>query len=462
MFILRSPMSRKPEREYIYRVVLQQFLGFDYAVEYEERNDIVIVWRDDDARRLTLADVFLATADADWLQRSSLPKRPLMRTGTGQGGEELPVLYGRVLAGEGYFGGEQNSRYIGIDVFGSSFFMLTRYEELVIRERDDHGRFGAEQSIAWQERFLHRPIVNEYVACLEQAMRQLWPGLPVKRRDMQRHISHDVDFPFYAYGKNAWAIAKESLGDIVRRRSPETAMKKLSMMYRGHSRLGADPYNRFSYLMDLSERIGIRSSFYFITEATRPGMDGNYAMDDANIHALMKEIHARGHEIGLHPSYDTYKNPESIGRQFGLLRQTAESLGIHQEHWGGRQHYLRWSAEETWQHWEDAGLHYDSTVGYADVAGFRCGVCYEYPVFNVRERKPLQLLERPLIVMDQTLLHYEYMGLQAEEALRVLTDYSNQCRKYNGDFTLLWHNSQLVKASDRTVYESYMKQLSGQ
>ena len=47
-----------------------------------------------------------------------------------------------------------------------------------------------------------------------------------------------------------------------------------------------------------------------------------------------------------------------------------------------RQHYLRWRAPTTWQNWEDAGLDYDSTVGYADHVGFRAGTCYEYPIFN--------------------------------------------------------------------------------
>lgn len=459
MFILRSPMSRKPEREYIYRVVLQLFLGLEYTVLYEDRHDVEIAITGSDKERLLLADVLLQTQDSDWLTPNSLPKRPLTRIKADLF-QDLPVLYGKCGVNGTYLGAVKDGLYVGIDIFGSAFFMLTRYEELVSKERDVHGRFAAEQSIAWQERFLDRPIINEYAALLFQAMKRLWPGLPVKERRSRVLVSHDVDFPYYVFGRNRLSIAKESLGDIVRRNSLESGMKKAGMLWKSRRLLDDDPYNSFEWLMGLSERGGIQSSFYFITEETRPGMDGNYSIDDPKIGALMKQIHARGHEIGLHPSYYTYTSASRIERQFDRLKQAADSLGIKQEQWGGRQHYLRWSAAETWKHWEDAGLHYDSTVGYADITGFRCGVCYEYPVFNVLTRQALKLTERPLIVMDQTLFYYEYMRLDSEHALQTIRDYYLRCKQYDGDFTLLWHNSQLVKASDRFVYQSFMEQLS--
>lgn len=458
MFILRSPMSRKPEREYIYRVILEQFLGVDCSIHYEDRNDVEISLIGSQKDKLNLADVLLQARDADWLKPASMPQRPLKRIEVDIF-KDMPVLYGKPWENGAYVQEKEGTYYIGIDVFGSAFFMLTRYEELVSKERDSHERFAARQSLAWQERFLNRPIINEYIHFLLQIMKRLWPGLETKKRQPRLLISHDVDFPYYVYRRGLLSIAKESLGDIVRRHNLESGMKKASMLWKGSRSLQADPYNRFHYLMDLSERHGIQSAFYFITEETRRGMDGNYSIDDPNVQSLMTEIDRRGHEIGLHPSYDTYTSPASIRRQFEKLKQVAESLGIKRQRWGGRQHYLRWSASETWQYWEDAGLQYDSTVGYADFAGFRSGICYEYPVFNLLTRKALKLTERPLIVMDQTLLHYEYMHLDSKQALQAIREYYKSCMQYDGDFTLLWHNSQLVKSSDRSVYQTFMEQL---
>ena len=45
-------------------------------------------------------------------------------------------------------------------MFGSAFFMLTRYEELVVADRDQYGRFPAAASVAGREGFLGVPVVD--------------------------------------------------------------------------------------------------------------------------------------------------------------------------------------------------------------------------------------------------------------------------------------------------------------
>ena len=41
-------------------------------------------------------------------------------------------------------------------------------------------------------------------------------------------------------------------------------------------------------------------------------------------------------------------------------------------------------------------MEFDSTLSYADKEGFRCGVCYDFPVFDFLERRQLKLREFPL------------------------------------------------------------------
>ena len=98
------------------------------------------------------------------------------------------------------------------------------------------------------------------------------------------------------------------------------------------------------------------------------------------------------------------------------MLKAAERLGIRQAAWGGRQHYLRFAVPETWRHYASAGLSYDATLAHADQPGFRCGTCYDFPVYDLEQRCPLPLRERPLTVMELTLLDGEYLGLAAEQA----------------------------------------------
>jgi hypothetical protein len=134
-----------------------------------------------------------------------------------------------------------------------------------------------------------------------------------------------------------------------------------------------------------------------------------------------------------------------------------QRLNIDQHSFGGRMHFLRFENPVTWKGLEQAGLAYDSTLGYPEHIGFRCGTCRQFPVYHLTERRKLNLVERPLLVMDQTLLNCKYMNLTYEEALKKCSYLANICRKYNGNFTLLWHNSHLVSSKERELYKQIVK-----
>jgi hypothetical protein len=448
-----------PEREYIFKVIFQEFLGIDYTILFENRVELEIMLEGCSDKKLLIADMFLQTDELLWLHKASLPHSPLDSLEHPVYGK-LPIIFGKKNSNGSYYEKYPQAIYCGLDICGSAFFMLTRYEEYVITERDQRNRFSSQNSIAFRENFLNRPIINEYIELLWETMLVLWPNLQRTSRTSKFVLSHDVDWPFYVVGKTNLQMLKEVLADTVKRQSLDSAYKKAKAIWTTRSgNLSEDPFNTFRWIMEQSEKAGIRSAFYFITQETAHGLDGNYSMYDPEIQQLLCEIHARGHEIGLHPSYHTYTNRESIKQQFDILLDVTQANGIYQETWGGRQHYLRWKAPETWQYWDDAGLDYDSTLSYSDIPGFRSGVCYEYSVFNLATRKHLKLKERPLIVMEQTILHAKSMGLKGEEALNVIRHLYKQCKRFNGYFTLLWHNSQLVKTKEVSLYEECLNLL---
>jgi hypothetical protein len=66
--------------------------------------------------------------------------------------------------------------------------------------------------------------------------------------------------------------------------------------------------------MDVNELAGQLVAFYFIPENTHPSFDNRVNLDDPRMRALLRRIHGRGHEIGLHPGYNTYRHPEAFAR----------------------------------------------------------------------------------------------------------------------------------------------------
>ena len=100
---------------------------------------------------------------------------------------------------------------------------------------------------------------------------------------------------------------------------------------------------------------------------------------------------------------------------------------------------------------------YDSTLSYADRAGFRCGTCREYSAFDPVKACSLALRIRPLVAMECSILSEKYMGQGMTEVAREsFMRLKEACRTVNGSFTLLWHNSELRSAREREFYQAVL------
>jgi hypothetical protein len=465
MITIRTPTSYEPERRYILSLLLSEFLGLDIQIQSENRGDVQITTGD--GRRLLIADGLFSVPEDQWLRPASLPIQPLqvwnLRTVpiTAMTVDHMvPVIYGKDPDSPYFFTISESEVSLGLDIFGAAFFMLTRYEEVVKPVRDQRGRFAASASLAYQEGFIKRPIINEYLAILWACLKQLWPGLQPKPRRFQIHLGHDVDIPLCIAGRPFTQILKNAAGDVVKRKKPSLVQQRFrSFVQTRRGNVDADLCNTFDLIMDISEKQDLRSSFYFITDTSARENNAHYSMSNPWIRKLLRKIHGRGHEIGLHPSYNTFRNPLQIRREFEILLEVTRAEDICQEEWGGRQHFLRWEAPTTWQAYEDAGLDYDNTLSFADHAGFRCGVCSEFSTFNLQTRRALSLKERPLIVMDATVLDKQYMHMPHRQAFQEMVDLIQRCKMFNGNFCLLWHNSYLIEKQKVELYRSIVERL---
>lgn len=464
MLTLQTPLGCDAERLYVADVLLREVLGLEYRLEQGDRRDVLLRGDGERSGEIILPDVLFAAAEDDWLTSRSLPRGPVPRMTTGvlAGGRapvDAPALYTDVVNPTVHFDESARQVRIDADLFGGAFFLLTRYEECVVDDHDVHGRFAASSSLAAREGFLDCAVVNEYVEILWNAIRLLWPQMTRKPREPRVLLSHDVDRP-WEYACAPWTgTLTTAAADVLKRVDPCGAARRLRDHWRAHRRgPDEDRFNSFDWMMNVSERQGLRSAFYFITAEDKCRLDGNYDFEHPWVRRLLGRIHERGHEIGFHPSYRTFLDAERTKREFERLKRVCESEGIRQDEWGGRQHFLRWRNPTTWQNWEDAGLSYDSTLTFADHAGFRCGTCYEFPVFNLKTGQALNLRERPLIVMEGSLL--EYMGLTWEQAYEQTVALADVCKRYDGDFTLLWHNSSLATNEERTWYERIIERIA--
>ena len=457
MLRINYPNFCKNEQQYIFGVIFGEFLEINFESKIHSEKTIEIT-NDDHPGKLILDPVFFKEASKSWLKEESMPNLPLKTWEPSINGikanlidPNLPILFGNpglIVDGE--------NLHLNVDIFGSSFFMLSRYEELIVLDRDSHNRFAAESSIAFKAGFLDRPIINEYLEILKWCLNQLWADLEFKEKKSSNFITCDVDVPFdpsLHYLKHA---IRKTGNLLIKQKKPVKAFLCFASYIA--KRLGFNVndacHNAIYWMMDVNERAGNTMAFYFIMHRTS-NLDAIYDKDfkTPQLRRLFKEISRRGHEIGIHPGYETFNNPSNFKTTVLNLRKLLNEEGIHQKNIGGRQHFLRWDASKTPQLWNESSLAYDSTLSFADKAGFRCGVCYEFTMYDLINRKKLALKQRPLIVMECSIIAPRYEGLgYSDQAMKRFMYFKNVCYQFNGSFALLWHNSHFENSKDNEFY----------
>jgi hypothetical protein len=190
-------------------------------------------------------------------------------------------------------------------------------------------------------------------------------------------------------------------------------------------------------LADLSLQHGIHTDVFNFMAAEPSPFDCGYDVTSPLVRSQIRDLEVLGFHIGFHPSYRSF---DDAGRF--LQEKSNLEAALKTPLSGGRQHYLRFRVPDTWRMWEKAGLNYDSTMGFPECGGFRCGTCHAYRPFDVEEDREMDLWERPLIMMDVTLTNYN--SFTPDQGERVMAKLLQKCRNVGGVFTLLWHNSSLV------------------
>ena len=327
------------------------------------------------------------------------------------------------------------------DILASIVLTLSRFEEIDSPARDAHGRFPASASAAVRNNYLDRPVVDEYGLALQQILRIMMPAWQPEPRTLRVKITHDIDrigIPF---------TLKAAVGHALRRHAPLLCLRDFLGLA---SDIEPAYLKQVRDICQLSIQRNLHSTLYWM--ASTPNLfDTGYDVADSRVERVMRWAQDQGIEMGVHPGYETFLAPALLQEQVQRCRKALQNENV-----GGRQHYLRW-CPETWANWEQCGLLYDSSVAFAECAGFRAGTCIPFLPWLWNQNRRADLLEIPVVVADMTLLDREYMGLDSGRVQEVVNILIRRCTVVGGVLTLVWHNTSLGPPGAATTREFWTR-----
>jgi len=325
------------------------------------------------------------------------------------------------------------------DVFSGVFFCLTRYEEYLQTQRDEHGRFKAEDSIFYGHQRI--PYLDKWILALETLIQKKLPNWK-NPRPLTWLSTMDMDIAFAFKGRSLTRRVGATAKDLLNLRF-DRLMERAAVL----SGRSVDPFDTYELFLNESESDSKR---LFVPVGDRSSFDNNLDVENAfigqHISRLQKEVN-----IGLHPSYQSLGKVEMIDKEKARLEQVSGG-----EITESRQHFLRFSLPGTYQELDSLGIEKDYSLGFHDEVGFRSGTAFTHCFYDLLRDVALSIEIVPLTAMDSAMKNY--LKLTAEEAMEVMEEILLQMNKSGGSFTTVWHNHSLSERDDwngwRSVFES--------
>lgn len=406
------------ERKYILTFILDTILGYEILWKTTSNSQDTSI---DFPRgyNLTLKDSFFLENRGTYIRTTSLPGSPQSLLHPATKGEDLVFLYGDRAVQE-----KPGKSIIGPDIIASAFFLLSRWEEMVISERDQWGRIPNEMLYARRHGIDERPLVDEYAAWIGALAYSHGEAPPRDASEFRIFSTHDVDKLYYRK-------MIPMLGDLIKYKAP-----KRFIAWSLYKALLIDQSESFEYIMSLNESRNEKATFYFMSGGISP-FDDYYGLEEPTVKKLLQEITQRGHRIGFHPSFATSLDSKTMSEEKARLEGAAKEPVVEI-----RQHFLKAKIPDTIRLWEVNGIRIDSSMGFSRGNGFRCGTGREYPLFDPGQGRVTAVCERPLLIMDAAIRKGHNRQPDIEKSRRII----KACIRYQCPCTILFHNHLIDRA----------------
>lgn len=314
------------------------------------------------------------------------------------------------------------------DVFSAVFYMVTRYEEYLPHETDHHGRYKPENSFAYQNNFLDKPMVHYWAEELKDKITYSYPKFRFPEKQFRTEATIDVDNGYAYFGKGVIRTMGGYVRDLIKGRF--ASVEERTHVITTNKK---DPFDYYKFQRRICDKYRIPLRYFVLTALRKSENDHNVDPYTRTFKQLVKKINKAG-KLGIHPSYYTAGNLEKTEAEIRHLKEVSKKLKIN----SSRQHFLNVIYPDTFENLIKAGIEKDYTMGYATQPGFRAGIAEAYPFYNLKEDYKTRLMIYPFQAMDST--YQDYLKYKAEDAVIHIQGMMEEVKKVSGLFIFVFHD----------------------
>lgn len=315
---------------------------------------------------------------------------------------------------------------LGFDPFAASFYLVSRYEEYTVRQRDSHNRFDHTHSLAKRNNFLHVPVVNYYAKLVKERIQEAFPDAAFPELTYTYQPTLDIDNAF-AYKHKSFTRMFGSFCSSLFRFKLRDFKQKLNI-YFGDEK---DPYDTYERQIELHAKFRLSPTYFFLV-GDLSKFDRNLPYNNPAVQEIVKEMADR-YEIGLHPSYQSNRKVSQLVKEKERLEEM-----IGKKITKSRQHFLKLKLPVTYQNLIAQGIKEDFSMGYSREMGFRAGITSPFYFYDLTTETMTDLLVHPFCIMDSTLKFY--LKVRSSEVAHTVKPLIEHVKNVKGELVTIFHN----------------------
>ncbi|MDF4221386.1 polysaccharide deacetylase family protein [Maribacter sp. M208] len=334
---------------------------------------------------------------------------------------------------------------IPFDIFAASFFMLSRYEEYLPHVKDIHGRFSPKDSIAFQNGFLQKPVVDIWAYKVLQALKKRFEDLEYKTKTYEFISLIDVATS-HCYANRG--IVRGIVGMLM-----DLGTFKLKRVVEriavGFNRQ-KDPYDNYAEIIALHKKYGIKCNFFF-QFADYSKYDKNVSTNSIKFKSLIKHV-ADYMPVSLAASYSSFSDLELLKKEKANLE-----VVINRPVNNCKMRYNRVDIPQTYRNLIATEFTNDFTMGYTFELGFRAGTCTPFQFYDIPLEVKQPIKVHPFAIHDISLSKIK----KDQDLFHQVQLITNEVKKVNGTLIAMFSNEVLGNREDRNwmnVYSEVIKQ----
>ena len=335
-----------------------------------------------------------------------------------------------------------DSSDLPFDIFAASFYLLTRYEEYLPHVKDEFGRFPAAESLAYQESFLHKPVVDIWAMKFLEILMERFPDLEHGDRKYKTGTIITSEHTYIFKNKGFLRSFVGMMSDLFQLNFAKV-MDRIQIWIR----IKKDPHDTFEDLIQLIKEHKLYMLFMFqLSDFSK--YDRNISHNRIPHRAVIKSV-ADYAKVGLLMGYYAMEEIKSLRKEKLRMEDIIHSSVEH-----AMNHKYNLRLPDQYNNLSELEIVNDHSMGYPNMPGFRAGTCNPFLFYDINMEVTTPLKVHPYAFSSNAVSLMPKNKLR-EDLSRMLLE----VKEVRGIFRAVFRNQDFSHYSEADTYYSILKQI---